>query len=184
MVLHTGCASQLPRLNLDFGHRLQSNPAKLTTTTSGEAWSCYGLPDRKITRHALFRDYNTLERRGPAMFGYSLQAVVMKSIILVSMMAALLPWQAITAQTQAATSATNDLGKAIFASRCGTCHDADASKKLPDGTTLLGRLAKNKDPETRLATRLKNEQERHQVFLYLQPMIEHERLSGTDKTSH
>jgi hypothetical protein len=30
-------------------------------------------------------------------------------------------------------------------------HDADASKKLPDGTTLLDRLAKNKDPETRLA---------------------------------
>jgi hypothetical protein len=40
-----------------------------------------------------------------------------------------------------------------------------------------GLLAKNKDPESRLATRLKNEQERHQVFLYLQPMIERERLS-------
>ena len=106
-----------------------------------------------------------------------------KSIIFVSMMAALLPSQVVAAQTRAATSATNDPGKVIFASRCGTCHDADASKKLPDGTTLLGRLAKNKDPETRLATRLKNEQERHQVFLYLQPMIERERLSGTAKTS-
>lgn len=49
------------------------------------------------------------------------------------------------------------------------------ARSFPDGTTLLGRLAKNKDPETRLATRLKNEQERHQVFLYLQPMIERER---------
>lgn len=102
----------------------------------------------------------------------------MKSIIVASLMA-LLPWQGVAAQTQAATSATNDPGKAIFTSRCGTCHDADASMKLRDGTTLLTRLAKNKDPESRLATRLKNEQERHQVFLYLQPLIEHERLSET-----
>jgi mono/diheme cytochrome c family protein len=105
----------------------------------------------------------------------------MKSIILVSMMAALLPWPGVAAQTQADASATNDPGKAIFSGRCGKCHDADAGKKLPDGTTLLARLARNKDPETRLATRLKNEQERHQVFLYLQPMIERERLSETGK---
>jgi mono/diheme cytochrome c family protein len=102
----------------------------------------------------------------------------MKSIIVASLMA-LLPWQGVTAQTQAATSAANDQGKgkAIFNGRCGTCHDADASKKLPDGTTLLVRQARNKDPESGLATRLKNEQERHQVFLYLQPLIDHERLS-------
>ena len=105
----------------------------------------------------------------------------MKSIIFALMMSALLPWQAVIAQTQAATSATNDPGKTIFTSRCGTCHDADASKKLPDGTTLLARLAKTKDPEARLATRLKNEHERHQVFLYLQPLIEHERSSETGK---
>lgn len=42
-------------------------------------------------------------------------------------------------------------------------------------------LAKNKDPETQLATRLKNEQERHQAFLYLQTMIERGRLSETGK---
>jgi len=101
----------------------------------------------------------------------------MKSIIFASMMAALLPWQGVAAQTPTAASAANDPGKAIFSERCGKCHDADASKKLPDGTTLLARLAKNKDPETRLATRLKNQQERHQVFLYLQPLIERERLS-------
>jgi mono/diheme cytochrome c family protein len=101
----------------------------------------------------------------------------MKSIIFVSLMAVFLPWQGMAAQTQAAASATNDPGKAIFTSRCAKCHDTDASRKLPDGTTLLARLAKNKDPETRLATRLKNEQERRQVFLYLQPMIERERLS-------
>lgn len=98
-------------------------------------------------------------------------------------MAALLSWQSVIAQTQAAPSAITDPGKAIFTSRCAKCHDVDASKKLPDGTTLLGRLAKNKDPETRLATRLKNEQERHQVFLYLQPMIEREHLSETGKNT-
>jgi len=48
---------------------------------------------------------------------------------------------------------------------------------------LLARLATSKDPEKRLATRLKNEQERHQVFLYLQPLIEHERLSETGKAA-
>lgn len=90
-------------------------------------------------------------------------------------MAALLPLPAAAQQRE--TTLANEQGKEIFTSRCAKCHDADASKKLPDGTTLLGRLARNKDPETRLATRLKNEQERHQVFLYLQPMIERERLS-------
>jgi mono/diheme cytochrome c family protein len=103
----------------------------------------------------------------------------MKSVIFATMIAALLPLHAVAQQKE--TTLTNDPGKAIFTSRCGTCHDADAGKKLPDGTTLLARLAKNKDPETRLATRLKNEQERHQVFLYLQPMIERERSSTSGK---
>jgi len=76
---------------------------------------------------------------------------------------------------------TNEGKKVFAAAGCAKCHDADGSKKLADGTTLLSRLAKNKDPEMRLATRLKNEQERHQVFLYLQPMIERERLSETGK---
>ncbi len=101
----------------------------------------------------------------------------MKSIIFASMMAAFMPWLSVTAQAQSATPVANEQGKAIFSERCGKCHDADARKKLRDGTTLLSRLAKNKDPETRLATRLKNEQERHQVFLYLQSLIERERLS-------
>jgi cytochrome c553 len=107
----------------------------------------------------------------------------MKSTILVLIMAVSFLRQSVTAQTQPASSAASDPGKAIFSGRCGKCHDADAGKRLPDGTTLLGRLAKNKDPETRLATRLKNDQERHQVFLYLQPMIEHERLSETQQGS-
>ncbi|HKV95466.1 MAG TPA: hypothetical protein VJW20_23165 [Candidatus Angelobacter sp.] len=51
------------------------------------------------------------------------------------------------------------------------CHDADGTKKLADGTTLLGRLSKAKDPEARLGTRLKNPDERRQVFFYLKPLI-------------
>lgn len=58
-------------------------------------------------------------------------------------------------------------GKAIFVERCAKCHDADANKTLPDGTTLLGRLAKSKDPEARIGTRIKDLQERRQVFQYL-----------------
>lgn len=101
----------------------------------------------------------------------------MNQILLPLIFAALLLWQSASTQKQAAIPITNDQGKTIFTGQCGSCHDADAGKKLPDGTTLPARLAKNKDPETRLATRLKNEQERHQVFLYLQPMIERERSS-------
>jgi mono/diheme cytochrome c family protein len=91
------------------------------------------------------------------------------------MIAAIFQSVGATAQDRVAAPVTNNQGQAVFSGRCGKCHDVDGSKKLADGTTLLGRLAKNKDPETRLATRLKDEQERHQVFLYLQPMIERER---------
>jgi mono/diheme cytochrome c family protein len=64
-------------------------------------------------------------------------------------------------------------GKAIFIARgCAKCHDENAGKKLPDGTTLLARLAQSKDPEARLGTRLKNPQERHQVMLYIQSLFQ------------
>jgi mono/diheme cytochrome c family protein len=107
----------------------------------------------------------------------------MKSIIFLTVVAALIPLRALAQQKATGGPVTSEPGKAIFTSRCGTCHDADASKKLPDGTTLLARLATNKDPETRPATRLKNEQERHQVFLYLQPRIERARLSAPSNTT-
>ncbi len=71
---------------------------------------------------------------------------------------------------QSATDAGE--GKKIFASAgCATCHDADGSKKLADSTTLLGLLSRSKDPETRLGTRLKDPDQRRQVFLYLKPLI-------------
>ena len=104
----------------------------------------------------------------------------MRPILLAAMIAALLPWQSGTMPRPAA-AANSDEGKTVFSAQCGKCHDADGSKRLHDGTTLLARLAKSKDPETRLGTRLKNEQERHQVFLYLQPMIERERSAESGK---
>jgi len=106
----------------------------------------------------------------------------MKSAFLLSAIAILLLGQAAVSQNPAPPALDPGEGKKVFASAgCAKCHDADGSRKLPDGTTLLARLAKNKDPETRLATRLKNEQERHQVFLYLQPMIDRERSSEAGK---
>jgi mono/diheme cytochrome c family protein len=68
---------------------------------------------------------------------------------------------------------SRDQGKNIFVSRCARCHDADASRKLPDGTNLLGRLAKSSEPKALLAGRLKDQHERDAVMLYLQPLIEH-----------
>ena len=62
-------------------------------------------------------------------------------------------------------------GKNIFVERCAKCHDADAAKKLPDGTTLLQRLAASKDLEARLGTRLKQPQERHAVTVYIESLM-------------
>jgi mono/diheme cytochrome c family protein len=62
-------------------------------------------------------------------------------------------------------------GKNIFITRCAKCHDNDANKKLPDGTTLLARLAKTKDPEERIGTRLKDPQERHAVTIYVDGLL-------------
>ena len=62
-------------------------------------------------------------------------------------------------------------GRNIFLSRCAKCHDEDASKKLPDGTTLVQRLAVSKNPEALLGTRLKDAQERHAVMLYMDKLM-------------
>lgn len=73
------------------------------------------------------------------------------------------------------SKATNDAlleqGKNIFAARCAKCHDTDANKKLPDGSTLLGRLAKVQDPEVLLGTRLKDPKERHAVTIYIESRL-------------
>jgi mono/diheme cytochrome c family protein len=71
----------------------------------------------------------------------------------------------------AGNAALLEQGKKIFVARCAKCHDNDATKKLPDGTTLLGRLAKTQDPEARLGTRLKDPQERHAVMIYVDSLL-------------
>ena len=74
-------------------------------------------------------------------------------------------------ETSSGDTALREQGKKIFVERCAQCHDADAARKLPDGTTLLQRLAANKDPESRLGTRLKQPQERHAVTVYIESLL-------------
>lgn len=108
----------------------------------------------------------------------------MRQTVLSSAIAILLALSRAAAQNPATPGLEPSEGKKVFSSAgCAKCHDADGSKKLADGTTLLGRLAKVKDPEARLGTRLKNAEQRRQVFLYLKPMIERERLSETQQGS-
>jgi len=97
----------------------------------------------------------------------------MKFVLVFSTIAILLLRSGVAMQKNPAQpSPDGSEGKKVFAAAgCATCHDTDGSKKLADGTTLLGRLAKAKDPETRLGTRLKDPDQRRQVFLYLKPLI-------------
>jgi len=74
-------------------------------------------------------------------------------------------------------------GKKIFVSRCAQCHDDNASKKLPDGTTLLKRLEKRKDLEARLQTRLKNPEESHAVALYISDLLGRSPSSAAGQSS-
>lgn len=96
----------------------------------------------------------------------------MKSAFLFSAIALLLLGSGAASQNSSQPVPDASEGKKVFATAgCAKCHDADGSKKLADGTTLLGRLSKSKDPEVRLGTRLKNPDQRRQVFLYLKPLI-------------
>jgi mono/diheme cytochrome c family protein len=99
------------------------------------------------------------------------------------LVAMLLSAHAAFPQNSTSAVAGSEQGKAIFVSRCAKCHNADASRKLPDGTTLLGRLAQKQDRKAALATRLKNEQELEAVFSYIQPLIEHWLRSEGQQTS-
>src|ERR1041385_5724423 len=113
-------------------------------------------------------------------YAHLLRLMGMRQTVVFSAIAILLSLSRAAAQNPAAPGSQPSEGKKIFASAgCAKCHDADGSKKLADGTTLLGRLSKVKDPEARLGTRLKDAEQRRQVFLYLRPLIEREHLSGT-----
>jgi len=79
------------------------------------------------------------------------------SMIALSVLLAILGWpQSQSSAPAGDNSSLRDLGKQVFTTRCGKCHDADASKKLADGSTLLSRLAASKDPKALLGTRLKS----------------------------
>jgi len=109
-----------------------------------------------------------------------------KSVLIVIALAALLPQQALKSASPGPSSATTvyDQGKDIFVSGCAKCHDQDANKKLPDGTTLLLRLAKSKDPEARLGTRIANAQERNEVMLYVESLIARLHSFPTEMKAH
>ena len=47
---------------------------------------------------------------------------------------AIQPWAQSPSQSTADDAALRDLGKQVFTNQCGKCHDADAAKKLPDGS--------------------------------------------------
>ena len=117
-------------------------------------------------------------------YAHLLRLMAMRQAVVFSAIAILLALSRAVAQNPAAPGPESSEGKKLFTSAgCAKCHDADGSKKLADGTTLLGRLSKVKDPEARLGTRLKGAEQRWQVFLYLKPLIERERLSGTPETA-
>jgi len=100
----------------------------------------------------------------------------MKRVVKVALFVAVISLTLAAVAQQPSKPANNgEPGKNIFVSRCAKCHDADASRTLPDGTNLLGRLAKSSDPKALLAGRLKDQHERDAVMLYLQPLIERSR---------
>jgi cytochrome c553 len=100
---------------------------------------------------------------------------IMKLSVTIPLLACAISLPSTTVDSAAASDSKNtailEQGKNIFVAKCAKCHDNDANKKLPDGTTLLGRLAQNKDPESRLGTRLKDPQERHAVMIYVDSLL-------------
>lgn len=111
---------------------------------------------------------------------------MMKSFWLSCFASLLLLWAG--QQQQSATAPVNndaslrEQGRKVFVSHCGKCHDEDANKKLPDGTTLLSRLAASKDPQALLATRLKSmsEADRRGVSLYMDGLLARRRSPDGD----
>jgi mono/diheme cytochrome c family protein len=114
-----------------------------------------------------------------ATSNYCVDAIMKLPIPLLAVFVSL---PAVAVDSAAPSNATNaallEQGKKIFVTRCAKCHDNDANKKLPDGTTLLGRLAKIQDPEVRLGTRLKDPQERHAVMIYVDSLLKNLKSSS------
>lgn len=92
-------------------------------------------------------------------------------------------WAQSPSQSSTGDAALRDLGKQVFTSQCGKCHDADAAKKLPDGSTLLARLAASKDMKTLLSTRTKkmSVQDAQGVHLYVEDLVAKYRASQASR---
>jgi mono/diheme cytochrome c family protein len=106
----------------------------------------------------------------------------MKAISTFLLMIAWIPAARLQPQSPAASArdtAVREPGRNIFAAKCGTCHNADARKKLPDGSTLLTRLAASRDSQALLGTRLKtmSAEDRHAVSVYVEGLISEFRSS-------
>ena len=74
----------------------------------------------------------------------------------------------------ASSTGTLSLGKKVFVARCSSCHGEDATKGLPDGTSLVERLAGKNYLKAALAGRLRKlpENEQHAVLLYVNSLVE------------
>ena len=81
-------------------------------------------------------------------------------------------------------SGSYEQGRKIFADNCAKCHDEDAAKKLPDGTTLVQRLAEAKDPDVLAGTRLKkmSAEDRQALLAYLDILIKRYRSAKPNKS--
>jgi mono/diheme cytochrome c family protein len=55
----------------------------------------------------------------------------------------------------ATTASQVEQGRALFTEKCGSCHNADAAKSLPDGSTLVARLAAKPALRAAVAGRIK-----------------------------
>jgi mono/diheme cytochrome c family protein len=97
------------------------------------------------------------------------------------------PQQAQSPVSASGDAAVRERGKQVFTDKCAQCHDADAARKLPDGTTLLGRLAASSDARVRLATRLNkmSPDDHRAVVLYVEELIARSRAGqGATASDH
>jgi len=101
------------------------------------------------------------------------------TLLTAAVFAGVQPWAQSPSHAPADDAALRDLGKQVFTSQCGKCHDADAAKKLPDGSTLLARLAASKDMKALLSTRTKkmSVQDAQGVHLYVEDLVAKYRAS-------
>jgi mono/diheme cytochrome c family protein len=107
------------------------------------------------------------------MFKGCFMRISRATLLAAALFFAIQPWVQAPSQSTADDAALRDLGRQVFTSQCGKCHDADAAKKLPDGSTLLARLAASQDIKARLATRTKkmSAQEARGIDLYVEDLV-------------